>query len=62
MVYENFVWEAACIATSNRADAVPLARIRSGHTLLLKACARLLDPAAGPTCPLCEEEPQTVEE
>ncbi len=28
---------------------------------LLKEHAQLLDPAADPTCPLCKEEPQTVE-
>ncbi len=61
MVYENFCWKADCIATSNRADAVPLARLRAGHTPLLKAYAHLLDPAADPTCPLCKKEPQTLE-
>ncbi len=38
-----------------------LARLRAGHTPLLKAYAHLLDPAADPTCPLCKEEPQTLE-
>ncbi len=55
MVYENFSWKADCIASSNRADAVLLA------TPLRKAYAHLLDPAADPTCPLCKEEPQTLE-
>ncbi len=49
------------IATSIRADAVLLVRLRAGHTPLLKAYAHLLDPAADPTCPLCKEEPQTLE-
>ncbi len=49
------------IATSNRTDAVLLARLRAGPTPLLKAYAHLLDPAADPTCPLCTEEPQTLE-
>ncbi len=31
-MYEHFFWKADCIATSNRADAVLLARLRSGHT------------------------------
>ncbi len=61
MVYEHFSWKADCIATSNRADAVLLARLRAEHTPLLKAYAHPLDPAADPTCPLCEEEPQTLE-
>ncbi len=61
MVYEHFSWEADCIATSNRADAVLLARLRAGHMPLLKTFAHLLDPAADPTCPLCKEEPQTLE-
>ncbi len=42
------------MATTNRSDAVPLARLRAGHTPLLKAYANLLDP-------LCKEEPQTIE-
>ncbi len=57
MVYEHFPWKADCIATSNRADAVLLARLRAGHTPLLKAYAHLWDPAADPTCPLGKEEP-----
>ncbi len=60
MVYEHFSWKADCIATSNRADAVLLARLRAGHTPLLKAYTHLLDPAADPTWPLCKEEPQTL--
>ncbi len=61
MVYERFSWKADCIATSNKADAVILAHVRAGHTPPLKAYAHLLDPAANPTCPLCKEEPQTLE-
>ncbi len=49
------------MATSNRADAVLLARLRAGHTPLLKAYADLLDPSADPLCTLCKEEPQTIE-
>ncbi len=60
-VYGNFFWKADNIATSNWADVVLLARLRSGHAPLLKACTHLLDPAADPTCPLCKEEPQTLE-
>ncbi len=56
MVHEHFSWKTDCIATSNRADAVLLARLRSGHAPLLKAYTHLLDPAADPTCPLCKEE------
>ncbi len=59
MVYERFSWKADCIA--NRTDTVLLVRLRSGHTPLLKAYAHLLDPTAGPTCPLCKEESQTLE-
>ncbi len=50
MVYEHFSLKADCIATSNRADAVLLARLRAGHTPLLKANVHL-----------CKEEPQTLE-
>ncbi len=32
MVYDNFSWKANCIATSNWADAVLLAPLRSGHS------------------------------
>ncbi len=60
-VYEHVSWKADCIATSNRADAVLLARQRAGHTPLPKAYAQLVDQAADPTCPLCKEEPQTLE-
>ncbi len=49
------------MTTSNRADAVFLARLRAGHTPLLKAYANFLDPSADPLCPLCKEEPQTIE-
>ncbi len=49
------------MATSNRADAVLLACLRAGHIPLLKADANLLDPSADPLCPLCKEEPQTIE-
>ncbi len=49
------------MATSSRADAVLLARLRAGHTPLLKAYANLLDPSADPLCPLCKEELQMTE-
>ncbi len=49
MVYEQFSLKADCIATFNRADAVLLPRPRAEHTTILKVCAHLLDPAAGPT-------------
>ncbi len=61
MVYENSFWKSGCIAISNRTGAVLVARSRLGHTPLLKAYVHLLDPAADPTCPLCMEEPQTVD-
>ncbi len=58
---EHFSWKTDYIATSNRADVVLLARLRAGHTPLLKAYAHLLDPAADPTCPMCKEQLQTLE-
>ncbi len=61
MVYENVSKRADCIATSNRADFVLLARLRSGHTSLLKTYVHLLDPAIDPTYPLCMKESQMVE-
>ncbi len=60
-VYGGFSWSKDCMATSNRADAVLLARLRAGHTPLLKVYANLLDPSADPLCPLCKEEPRTTE-
>ncbi len=56
MVYENSFWKIDCIA-----DTVLIARPGTDHTELLKAYARLLDPAVGPTFPLCKEEPQTLQ-
>ncbi len=56
-MYGGFSWSKDCTATSNRADAVLLVRLRSGHIPLLKAYANLLDPSADPLCPLCKEEP-----
>ncbi len=60
-VYGGFSWSKDFTAISNRTDAVLLARLRAGHTPLLKAYANLLDPSADPLCPLCKEEPQTIE-
>ncbi len=60
-VYGGFSWSKGCTPTSNRADAILVARLRAGHTPLLKAYANLLDPSAHPLCPLCKEEPQTIE-
>ncbi len=60
-VYRGFCWSKECMVTSNRADAVLLARLQAGHTPLLKAHANLLDPSADPLCPICKEEPQTIE-
>ncbi len=41
-VYGGFPWSKNCMAISNRADTVLLARLRAGHTPLLKAYAYLL--------------------
>ncbi len=49
------------MAIVNRADAVLLVCLRAGHSPLLKAYVNLLDPTADPLCPLCKEEPQTIE-
>ncbi len=35
--------------------------LKNGHTPLLKAYANTLDPSTDPLCPLCKEEPQTIE-
>ncbi len=60
-MHGRFSWSRDCMATSNRADAVLLARLRAGHSPLLKTYVYLLDPSADPLYPLCKEEPQTIE-
>ncbi len=60
-MYGGLSWSKDCMATTNRADAILLARLRAGHTPLMKAYANLFDPSADPLCPLCKEEPQTIE-
>ncbi len=54
-MYDRLSWFKDCMAISNRANAVLLARLRAGHTPLLKAYANVLDPSAGPPCPLCKD-------
>ncbi len=44
-------WSKDCIATSSYAGVVLLARLRTGHTPLLKAYANLLDPSGDSLCP-----------
>ncbi len=61
MVDQSFSWKEERKTTSNREDAVRLTRLQSGYTLLLKAYAQLLGPAADPMCQLRMEEPQTQE-
>ncbi len=60
-MYGGFSWSKDCMANCNRADAVLIARLRAGHTPLLKAYANLLDSSADPLCPPCKEERQTIE-
>ncbi len=55
--YGGFSWSKDYMVTTTRAEAALLARLRAGHTPLLKAYANLLDPL----CPLCTEEPQITE-
>ncbi len=49
------------MATTNRAVAVLPARIRAGHTPLLKAYANLVGPSADTLYPLFNGEPQIIE-
>ncbi len=56
-MYGRFSWSKDCMTINNQADAVLLARLRGGHTPLLKYYANLLDPCALPY----KEEPQTTE-
>ena len=45
----------------SRRDAVMLARLRSGHNMLLSGYRTLINPAESPSCPRCEEANETVE-
>ena len=49
------------IQICNRKDATLLAQLRAGHCRHLKAYENLMDPTTDPTCPLCQQEPQTLE-
>ncbi len=44
----GFSWSKDCMATRTRTDAVLLARLRAGHTPLVKAYATLLTPPRSP--------------
>ncbi len=46
MVYDIFSWKADSLVASNRADAILLACLRSGHVQLPKAYAQSLSPTA----------------
>ncbi len=46
---------------ADRLSVCLLARLRAGHTPLLKAYANQLDTTVDPKCPSCGEEPETVE-
>ena len=48
-------------AVGSRKDSATLAQLRSGHSLLLAAYQHRVDEEKPDTCPICEEEPQTVE-
>ncbi len=54
-------WPVDCRAASTWRKAVLLARLRPGHTPLLKAYANQIATVVDPKCPSCGEEPQTVE-
>ncbi len=55
-VFGGFSWSKGCMCTSNRVIAVLLARLRAGHTPLLRAYANPLDLSADtPVSPLQRE-------
>ncbi len=60
-VYGGLPWSKDCMAKRTPTDAVLLARLRAGHTTLVKAYATLRNPSAEPLCPLCKEDPQPGE-
>ena len=49
------------LAVGSRKDSATLAQLRSGHSLLLAAYQHKIDEEKPDICPICEEEPQTVE-
>ncbi len=56
---KTFSWPTDCRAVSSRRNAILFARLRAGHTPLLKAYANQMPTLT--KCPSCGEEPQTVE-
>ncbi len=46
---QKIVWPLTFVLTRS-----PLARLRAGHTPLLKAYTKLPDPSANPLCPFCK--------
>ena len=48
-------------ALLSRKDATMIARLRSGHSLKLAAYRNVINPAEDPTCPKCNQAPETLE-
>ena len=60
-VYQKLSRERDEKTLLSRRDAVMLARLRSGHSMLLAGYRTLMNPAESPSCPRCEEANETVE-
>ena len=58
--YSNHVYKKD-LAVGSRKESTTLAQLRSGHSLLLAAYRHRINEDEPETCPICEEEPQTVE-
>ncbi len=61
LLYQAWKWPASCSSIRQEIHTVLLARLRAGHTPLLKAYVNQLDMTIDPKCHSCGEEPQTVE-
>ena len=60
-VYQKLSRERDEKTLLSRRDAVMLARLRSGHSMLLAGYRTLMNPAESTSCPRCEEANETVE-
>lgn len=49
------------LSVRNRKEGTTLAQLRTGHCLLLASYRHRIDETKSDICPLCEEEPQTVD-
>jgi ribonuclease HI len=58
--YSNHVYKKD-LKVKSRKEGAKLAQLRSGHSQLLASYRHRIDETKSDICPLCQEEPQTVE-